>query len=375
MRIVRNRAAHSSGQPVVSHVPCAMYVGRDFAVVHTPSFLVKFPCLVRRGAAESCASRKRVHTKMTMGSGPHQQVAAIAAVAVVGVSLLWWLRRRGRSSAATPQMHGISMDVLTRKLQMVADTQDAVEPPSHLEAPVPGFICASVQPAEGFGGFIPEDTDADGPPSTDEEEDDEEDKVESWASFRGKRYAREGSFRQRSEEKVERAQGLKAKSDSLTSILCTPAQHNRKVDENKMDNSAAPLGSRTVVGTHRRLKERPEWAEGGRDARAAALMPIPAFKARSSQEPRPSPRLETLKETSPEAHESGAEAMMSPILDVADRATKSKRKDKERAKQAADETDKPDNPKLKKSNRSSKAVAAFSSLAAQPKKPTTASSS
>lgn len=214
-------------------------------------------------------------------------MAVAAAVVVGGCTITYWLWK-----CSEPEPGKVAA------LQCEVDNGDAVQPPRELSPPVAGFLVAAVKPEDGFAGFIPEDTEADGPPSTDEEEDDDESLKapaesfgrrkpredsfnDSWAAFGGKKEAREGSFRKRSAEKEDRAQTIKAKcappgstigrerlprptppglttpapsvlsarlrhpprcaharalpsavrrSSSLASHLCTPQQHNRKVE-------------------------------------------------------------------------------------------------------------------------------------------------
>jgi len=193
-----------------------------------------------------------------------ERLAFVTTALVVGGTVLWiWNRKRQRLRRDEQQ------------IQEDADTPKQLSPPvpKQLSPPVRGFLVAAIQ-TDGFGGFIPEDTDADGPPSTDDEE--ESPDTATWASFRGVRYSTEGSFRQRSNDKVERAQGLKASTSSLPSHLCTPAQHNRKVEERHLESAAPPLGSRTVQMTHRRLKEKDSF-ETIHEARSV-VAPIPPWK-------------------------------------------------------------------------------------------------
>jgi len=199
---------------------------------------------------------------------------------VVACTVAWWRRRRRRSIEVAPP--SLDLDSVCKKLKAL-DDPDATEPPQQLSPPVDGFLVAAVQPEEGFGGFIPEDTDAEGPPSTDD--DDEEDAADklnrSFVSFRGKREEREGSFRQRSTDKVERAQTIKAKSASLYSHLCTPAQHNRRVDLQiaRSPTAQPPPGSRTVVTSHRHIDVNSE----GSTPKKRPDLEIPGFgKARPS---------------------------------------------------------------------------------------------
>lgn len=108
---------------------------------------------------------------------------------------------------------------------------------------------------------------------------------QTWTSFCGKKAGREGSFRKRSDEKVDRAQMIKASSSSLTSFLCTPAQHNRSVEslhERKLalePQTPPPAGSRTMTSMHRRFKD----GAVEHPKRASALgLAIPEFRGRAA---------------------------------------------------------------------------------------------
>jgi len=242
------------------------------------------------------------------------KVAVAAAVVVGGCTITYWLWK-----CSEPEPGKVAA------LQCEVDNGDAVQPPRELSPPVAGFLVAAVKPEDGFAGFIPEDTEADGPPSTDEEEDDDESQKapaesfgrrkpredsfnDSWAAFGGKKEAREGSFRKRSAEKEDRAQTIKAKSSSLASHLCTPQQHNRKV-ENLLEKqlrwdpqTPPPPGSRTVATSHRSLKERPEWASerGAASGKRSVVQPIPEFGHRAAAT---NARLEPIVQSSPEEEE------------------------------------------------------------------------
>jgi hypothetical protein len=136
---------------------------------------------------------------------------------------------------------------------------------SRISDPNSTFVWQTVKPPEGFGGLIPEDTEADGPLSTDSEDEEpvEQDKT-SWSTVGSKAETRDASFRQRTKEKVDRAASLKARSDMLASHLVTPAQHNRSVlDHHKLQGTPL-IGSRTVATTPRVLKPVKEAGTGER---------------------------------------------------------------------------------------------------------------
>jgi hypothetical protein len=210
-------------------------------------------------------------------------VSAAAATAAVGVGVALYCAWQARARKLAAKEGGPP-----------AEACPEVVPPKELSPSVnSGYLVASVKPEDGFAGYIPEDTDADGPPSTDEEE--SEPSVDSeisprvdsqtWTSFRGKKEEREGSFRKRSDEKVHRAQMIKASSSSLTSFLCTPAQHNRSVEslhERKLalePQTPPPAGSRTMTSTHRRFKD----GAAEHPKRASALgLAIPEFRGRAA---------------------------------------------------------------------------------------------
>ena len=213
-------------------------------------------------------------------------VSAAAATAAVGVGVALYCAWQARARKLAAKEGGPP-----------AEACPEVEPPKELSPSVnSGYLVASVKPEDGFAGYIPEDTDADGPPSTDEEE--SEPSVDSeisppvltrssqtWTSFRGKKEEREGSFRKRSDEKVHRAQMIKASSSSLTSFLCTPAQHNRSVEslhERKLalePQTPPPAGSRTMASTHRRFKD----GAAEHPKRASTLgLAIPEFRGRAA---------------------------------------------------------------------------------------------
>ena len=232
--------------------------------------------------------------------------AAVATAAVgVGVALYCAWQARARKLAAKedglPEAQFKSQAVRGDMKPMTeaypeAYTEPMTEPPKELSPTVnSSYLVASVKPEDGFAGYIPEDTDADGPPSTDEDSEALEDSEISppvltrssrtWCSFRGKKEGREGSFRKRSDEKVERAQIIKASSSSLTSFLCTPAQHNRSVEslhERKLalePQTPPPAGSRTVMSMPRRLKD----GAVEHPKRASALgLAIPEFRGRAA---------------------------------------------------------------------------------------------
>ena len=232
--------------------------------------------------------------------------AAVATAAVgVGVALYCAWQARARKLAAKedglPEAQFKSQAVRGDMKPMTeaypeAYTEPMTEPPKELSPTVnSSYLVASVKPEDGFAGYIPEDTDADGPPSTDEDSEALEDSEISppvltrssrtWCSFRGKKEGREGSFRKRSDEKVERAQIIKASSSSLTSFLCTPAQHNRSVEslhERKLalePQTPPPAGSRTVTSMPRRLKD----GAVEHPKRASALgLAIPEFRGRAA---------------------------------------------------------------------------------------------
>jgi hypothetical protein len=213
-------------------------------------------------------------------------VSAAAATAAVGVGVALYCAWQARARKLAAKEGGPP-----------AEACPEVVPPKELSPSVnSGYLVASVKPEDGFAGYIPEDTDADGPPSTDEEE--SEPSVDSeisppvltrssqtWTSFRGKKEEREGSFRKRSDEKVHRAQMIKASSSSLTSFICTPAQHNRSVEslhERKLalePQTPPPAGSRTMASTHRRFKD----GAAEHPKRASTLgLAIPEFRGRAA---------------------------------------------------------------------------------------------
>ena len=213
-------------------------------------------------------------------------VSAAAATAAVGVGVALYCAWQARARKLAAKEGGPP-----------AEASPEVVPPKELSPSViSGYLVASVKPEDGFAGYIPEDTDADGPPSTDEEESEPSEDSEisppvltrssqTWTSFRGKKAGREGSFRKRSDEKVDRAQMIKASSLSLTSFLCTPAQHNRSVEslhERKLalePQTPPPAGSRTMTSMHRRFKD----GAAEHPKRASALgLAIPEFRGRAA---------------------------------------------------------------------------------------------
>ena len=213
-------------------------------------------------------------------------VSATAATAAVGVGVALYCAWQARARKLAAKEGGPP-----------AEASPEVVPPKELSPSViSGYLVASVKPEDGFAGYIPEDTDADGPPSTDEEESEPSEDSEisppvltrssqTWTSFRGKKAGREGSFRKRSDEKVDRAQMIKASSLSLTSFLCTPAQHNRSVEslhERKLalePQTPPPAGSRTMTSMHRRFKD----GAAEHPKRASTLgLAIPEFRGRAA---------------------------------------------------------------------------------------------
>ena len=207
-----------------------------------------------------------------------------------------------------------------------AYTEPMTEPPKELSPTVnSSYLVASVKPEDGFAGYIPEDTDADGPPSTDEEESEPSEDSEisppvltrssqTWTSFRGKKAGREGSFRKRSDEKVDRAQMIKASSSSLTSFLCTPAQHNRSVEslhERKLalePQTPPPAGSRTMTSMHRRFKD----GAVEHPKRASALgLAIPEFRGRAASA---RPSLQSIEDSTEGEHEARAVAVAAMMV-------------------------------------------------------------
>jgi hypothetical protein len=212
-------------------------------------------------------------------------VSAAAATAAVGVGVALYCawQARARKLAA-------------KEGEPPTEACSEVVPKELSPSVISGYLVASVKPEDGFAGYIPEDTDADGPPSTDEEESEPSEDSEisppvltrssqTWTSFRGKKAGREGSFRKRSDEKVDRAQMIKASSSSLTSFLCTPAQHNRSVEslhERKLalePQTPPPAGSRTMTSMHRRFKD----GAAEHPKRASALgLAIPEFRGRAA---------------------------------------------------------------------------------------------
>ena len=257
---------------------------------------------------------------------------ALVLTLAISVAFLCWRRSRMASQAAAiqeaskaPAVEEVSKAPVAQTALPAEEQQPAeeeVSAPTVLSQPAEGYLVATTVPGEGFGGFIPEDAQRDGPSSTDSsEEDDESDK--SWVSFRGRREAREGSFRQRTDEKIERAKGLKVQSSSLLSHLCTPSQHNRNVDrllERKLmldPETLPPPGSRTVATSYRRLnaadgKEQRCWDEFTRTKRSQ-LPPIPEFRRSAASGPgksnaRLSPIPDTPVQTEDDGHERAPEA-------------------------------------------------------------------
>jgi len=164
--------------------------------------------------------------------------------------------------AAAVVVAAVSIAILVRRRSLpreaIADAvaeEESVKP--SLEKPVTGFLVAAVSPKPGFGGYIPEDapTGADGPESTDSEDDGGGDTVsQSFVIGRGgAKNVREASFRQRSEDKVQRAATIKIKSRELTSHLITPAMHNRSVADSIARGEQLPMGSRTIATTPRKI--------------------------------------------------------------------------------------------------------------------------
>lgn len=214
-----------------------------------------------------------------------RQVFVVSSSMAVTIGYLLWRRRR--RLLASPVLAPEQAAPLPTELP-------TPDPPLDLSHPASGYLVASVVPEAGFGGFIPEDGCADGPPSSSDDELDSEQLGQSCVSFRGKKEAREGSFRHRSDDKVERAKGLKISSKELASHLCTPAQHNRKVDLSlermrKLNpETPEPPGSRTVGPSSRRITppspsssksvvpEIPAWNPATRKARStrSKLEPI-----------------------------------------------------------------------------------------------------
>lgn len=160
--------------------------------------------------------------------------------------------------------------------QLPSETPPVV-PVESAPEPIPGYLVASNAAPEGFGGLWP---DKDGPSSSDDSDDD---CSESGQSFRaqgltqsfsmGQRSVREGSFRKRDADKIERAKRIR--SSCLTSHLVTPAQHNRSVDLNRLSilSAGGSIGStpgcNTVSTTPRKLT-------------AGSMQGIPEFDHRGS---------------------------------------------------------------------------------------------
>lgn len=165
--------------------------------------------------------------------------------------------------------------------QLPSETPPVV-PVTSAPEPIPGYLVASNAAPEGFGGLWP---DKDGPSSSDDSDDD---CSESGQSFRaqgltqsfsmGQRSVREGSFRKRDADKIERAKRIR--SSCLTSHLVTPAQHNRSVDLNRLSilSAGGSIGStpgcNTVSTTPRKLT-------------AGSMRGIPEFDHRGSSERMP----------------------------------------------------------------------------------------
>lgn len=250
-------------------------------------------------------------------------VSAAAATAAVGVGGALYCAWQARARKLAAKEGGPP-----------AEASPEVVPPKELSPSViSGYLVASVKPEDGFAGYIPEDTDADGPPSTDEEESEPSEDSEisppvltwssqTWTSFRGKKAGREGSFRKRSDEKVDRAQMIKASSSSLTSFLCTPAQHNRSV-ESLHDRKLAlepqtppPAGSRTMTSMHRRFKD----GAAEHPKRASALgLAIPEFRGRAASA---RPSLQSIEDSTEGEHEARAVAVAAmTVMGEASRAS------------------------------------------------------
>jgi len=169
-----------------------------------------------------------------------------AAVVVAAVSIAILVRRRNVPCEA--------VTAAVAEEEPVVSVEEPGKAPS--VKPVAGFLVAAEPPKPGFGGYIPEDapTGADGPESTDSEDDNGDTVSQSFVIGRGgSKNLREASFRQRSEEKVERAATIKIKSRELTSHLITPAMHNRSVADAIARGEQQPMGSRTIATTPRKI--------------------------------------------------------------------------------------------------------------------------
>ena len=152
----------------------------------------------------------------------------VATCVVVGCSVWWWRKRASARTRGWLSCHKqqTSNGDCNQGGQDAGKPDEQLEnaPPKALSPAINGFLVASVTPEDGFGGFIPEDTDKDGPESSDDEDPvGVKSREMSFTSFRGKREVREASFRQRTADKVDRAKSLKAKyapvSVTLTTIL------------------------------------------------------------------------------------------------------------------------------------------------------------